>query len=450
MEKKWGEMSAQEKREARFETWISPKDPEGNDLAFQSPEAEATYKASANRFKDAVFMEKTPDRIPICPMSTFMPTHLYGVTPYECMYDYDKLLATHIRFLEDFKPDYYGSPAFIGSGKILEILDFKQYKWPGHGLSEESGYQCVEGEYMKSEDYPALIHDPSDFWLRTWMPRVFGALEPLNNLAPLPWLWEIVAVSGLSVPWGIPPVQNALKALMEAGNEAMAWVQKIGAFEMEARSMGFPTVIGGAAKAPYDILADTLRGTRGVMLDLYRQPDMVLKAMERIIPLQVGQGVGMATMGANPMVFMPLHKGADGFMSDDQFRKFYWPPLKAVILGLVEEGCVPFLFCEGSFNTRLEYLKELPKGSCFWIFDRTDMARAKELLGDTLCIGGNVPAGLILTGTPEEVKAYCKGLIDVAAKGGGYIMSTGTAMDEGKADTLHAMIDFTKEYGVYG
>ena len=157
----------------------------------------------------------------------------------------------------------------------------------------------------------------------------------------------------------------------------------------------------------------------------------------------------MATMGANPMVFIPMHKGADGFMSDEHFKQFNWAPLKEVILGLASEGCVPFLFCEGSFNTRLEYLKELPKGSCFWIFDRTDMAKAKEMVGDTLCIGGNVPAGLLLTGTPEEVKAYCKNLIDVAGKGGGYIMSTGTGMDEGKADTLHAMIDFTKEYGVY-
>ena len=281
------------------------------------------------------------------------------------------------------------------------------------------------------------------------MPRVFGALEPLANLAPLPFLWEIVAVSGLMVPWGIPPVQNALKALMEAGNEAMAWIQQITAYELEVQGMGFPTVIGGAAKAPYDILADTLRGSRGIMVDLYRQPEMVVQAMERIVPLQINQGVGMATMAGNPMVFIPMHKGADGFMSDEQFRKFYWPYLKEVILGLAGEGCMPFLFCEGSFNTRLKYLKELPKGSCFWIFDRTDMAAAKKLIGDTLCIGGNVPAGLLLTGTAEEVRAYCKNLIDVAGKNGGYIMSTGTGMDEGKADTLHAMIDFTKEYGVY-
>ena len=444
MEKKWEQMSAEEKREARFQEWLSA---EG--VQFQSPEAEASYKAAIRRFKDAVLMEKIPDRVPVFPLGTFMQGHLYGVTPAECMYDYGKLLSAHKRFLLDYKPDYYGSPAFIGSGKILEILDFKQYRWPGHGVSENSGYQCVEDEYMMAEDYQALIDDPTDFWLRTWLPRIFGTLEPLKNIAPFPNLWEIVGVSGQMISFGIPPVQNALKALIAAGDEAMAWIQQIMGFEMQARGLGFPTAIGGAAKAPFDILADTLRGTRGMMIDLYRQPKMVLKALERLTPLYIKQGVGMATFAKNPVVFIPLHKGADGFMSDEQFKTFYWPTLKALILGLAGEGCVPFLFCEGGYNTRLEYLKELPKGSCFWIFDRTDMAKAKELLGRTLCIGGNVPAGMILTGTPDQVKAYCKNLIDVAGKGGGYIMAFGTAMDEGKADTIHAMIDFTKEYGVY-
>jgi hypothetical protein len=444
MEKQWQDMSAQEKRASRFQTWMSAPG-----VKFQSPEAEAAYKAAVTRFRDAVLLEKVPDRVPVFPLGTFMQGHLYGVTPHESMYDYGKLLTAHRRFLQEYKPDYYGSPAFIGSGRILEILDMKQYRWPGHGVSEKSGYQCVEGEYMAPEDYDALIDDPTDFWLRRWMPRVFGALAPLKEIAPFPNLWEIVGVSGQMIPFGIPPVQNALKALIEAGNEAMNWIQQIMGFEMEARGMGFPTAIGGAAKAPFDILADTLRGTRGMIMDMYRRPEKVLKALERITPIYVKQGLGMATFAGNPVVFIPLHKGADGFMSDEQFRTFYWPTLKALILGLAGEGCVPFLFCEGGYNTRLQYLTELPKGSCFWVFDRTDMAKAKELLGGRLCIGGNVPAGMILTGTAEKVRAYCKSLIDTAGKGGGYIMAFGTAMDEGKSETIHAMIDFTKEYGIY-
>ena len=56
---------------------------------------------------------------------------------------------------------------------------------------------------------------------------------------------------------------------------------------------------------------------------------------------------------------------------------------------------------------------------------------------------------MLLTATPEEVKAYCKNLIDVVGKGGGYVMSNGTGMDEGNVENVHAMIDFTREYGVY-
>ena len=261
MEKKWEEMSAKEKREARFKTWLSA---EG--VKFQNPEAENTYKKAIMRFKDAVLLEKTPDRVPVFPLGTFFQAYLYGVTPHECMYDYGKLLSASRRFLQDYKPDFYGSPAFIGSGKILDILDYKLYHWPGHGVPKNSIYQYVEGEYMKAEEYPALIDDPTDFWMRTYLPRVFGAWEPLTHLTPFPNLWEVVGVSGWMIPFGIPPVQNALKALMEAGNEAMAWIQQIMGFEMEARGMGFPTAIGGAAKAPFDILADTMRGTRAIMV----------------------------------------------------------------------------------------------------------------------------------------------------------------------------------------
>ncbi len=44
MEKKWEDMSPDEKQEAQFQKLLTPKDPEGNDLKFQSPEAEKLYK----------------------------------------------------------------------------------------------------------------------------------------------------------------------------------------------------------------------------------------------------------------------------------------------------------------------------------------------------------------------------------------------------------------------
>ena len=59
---------------------------------------------------------------------------------------------------------------------------------------------------------------------------------------------------------------------------------------------------------------------------------------------------------------MALHRGADGFMSLNQFETFYWPGLKKIILALIDAGLTPFVFFEGDFTSRLEYLTELPKG----------------------------------------------------------------------------------------
>ena len=130
---------------------------------------------------------------------------------------------------------------------------------------------------MTADEYDALIDDPSDFWVRTFLPRMCGAFEGLKMIFPWTDLWEVVLVSTHMIPFGIPPVQNALQAMLDAGNEAMAWIQKIGAFDAKQQGMGFPGMWGGTSKAPFDILADTLRGTRAIMLDMYRQP----KKLER-------------------------------------------------------------------------------------------------------------------------------------------------------------------------
>ena len=49
----------------------------------------------------------------------------------------------------------------------------------------------------------------------------------------------------------------------------------------------------------------------------------------------------------------------------------------------------------------------------------------------------------------DDVKAYCKKLIDYVGKDGGYIISPRSSTDEVKPENLKAMIDFVKEYGVY-
>ena len=133
-------------------------------------------------------------------------------------------------------------------------------------------------------------------------------------------------------------------------------------------------------------------------------------------------------------------------MSRKQFEKFYWPGLKRALLCTIELGIVPMILCEGEYGQRLEYFLELPKGKAVCLFDRTDMFRAKEILKDHVCIGGNVPSSLLQIGSPQEVEEYCAKLIKVCGKGGGFILSPGSSIDEAKPENIKAMIDSTKKY----
>jgi hypothetical protein len=444
MEKKWEEMSADEKQEQLFQRWFSPQGVE-----FVSPETEKSYKDRITRIKDALQMRKLPDRVPVIPNVGFFPAFYAGLTPQEIMYDYDKLNMAWQKYALDFQPDAHIGCFVPGPGRLFEILDYKLYAWPGHGASPYHTYQCLEGEYMKADEYDAFILDPTGFFERMYLPRIFHTLEPFKMLAPLPNIIELPFTGGNLLPYGLPEVQTAMKALMEAGTEALKWVEVLVAHDKEMAAAGYPNFFGGAAKAPFDYLADTLRGTRGIMLDLYRQPDKIIKACDVITPLMVGMGVSMAKMNGNPVVFIPLHKGADGFMSDEQFKTFYWSSFRKLLMGLIDEGCIPYSFVEGGYNSRLEVIKDLPKGKAIWSFDLTDMKRAKEIVGQTACISGNVPITLLNVGTESEVKDYVKELIDTAGRDGGYIMNSGAVIDEAKPENVKAMIDFTKEYGIY-
>jgi hypothetical protein len=443
------QMTADERQEAMFQKWLSPKDPQGNAIPFQSPEAEKSYRERIIRVKDAIQMKKKPDRVPIFVMPNMFPAYYSGMTVQDVMYDYGKCAAAWKKFVLDFQADGHMGCAGPGPGKVYEILDLKLYNWPGHGVAPQHSYQCVEGEYMKEEEYDALIDDPSNFFSNIFLPRVFGALEPWKMLPFLPGILEIYGIAYNFIPFGLPPVQNSFKALFEAGAEALKWAGAVGGLDGELISMGFPPVLGGFCKAPFDTLGDTLRGTKGVKTDIYRRPDKVIKAMEALTPLMIKLALGMVQMNAKPLIFMPLHKGADGFLSDEQYKKFYWPTFKEVMLGLIDAGCIPLPWAEGGYNSRLKIIKDLPRGKTFWMFDQMDMVKAKQVVGDSFCFGGNVPSSMLGLGSPQEVRDYCKKLIDTAGKGGGFVMCNGSFFDEAKAENVKAMVEVTKEYGVY-
>ena len=251
------------------------------------------------------------------------------------------------------------------------------------------------------------------------------------------------------MPFTRPDLQAAAQTLIDVGKELARWTQVIGEFNMWAMAEGYPAGRMVFAKAPFDTIGDTLRGTKGIVRDMFKRPDQLLEAIDVVTDFTIRQTVAQANAMKATSALFPLHKGADGFMSPKQFETFYWPSLKKVAEGLIKEGIRPDLFAEGSYTTRLETVNEFPRGAVAWIFDRTDMAAAKKILGDRCCISGNVPTSLMVTGSYKDTKEYCRKLIEVCAPGGGFILAGGAHCDQGNPDNLRAMMDAAKEYGKY-
>jgi hypothetical protein len=117
--------------------------------------------------------------LPIMPAHSFINRVFLA---YSMQAGYEKLGNAMKKFHIDFMPDVAASAGLYIPGKILEILDYKLYHWPGHGVPENTSHQCVEAEYMKPDEYRLYLDDPSDYFLRTYLPRVMGGLAAWKDL----------------------------------------------------------------------------------------------------------------------------------------------------------------------------------------------------------------------------------------------------------------------------
>jgi uroporphyrinogen-III decarboxylase len=444
--KRWMEPSpeAEKRQNKSFDQWLA-----ADNIPFENPEAEAAYKERVTLIKNAVQLKRAPLRIPVCPMAGHYPIEHAHISWRDAMYDYEKLAYAWKKYHEDFSVDVYHSPRVIVSGKMLDILNFELYQWAGNGLASDQEYQFVEKEYMLASEYQDLIDDPTGYFLNVYFPRIFGNLKPFEGFPLLPPVHEIPLVPPAMFPFASREMQSTMETLSSAGEEALRWNTVVGRVSLEIMGKGIPSFSGGFSKAPFDVLGDSLRGTRGILTDMFRYKDEIIEACDRLTPFMVKYGIAACRASGQIMPYLPLHKGADGFMSTKQFETFYWPSLRKVAIGLIDAGLVPILFAEGGYNDRLDIISDLPKGKVIWLFDRTDMQKAKATVGKNCCIAGNVPLDLLCTGQPDDVTEYCRELIDVAGKDGGFILATGAGMQGAKEANIRAMIEFSLEYGIY-
>ncbi len=403
------------------------------------------FRERNKRFEDAVALRE-PDRVPFAPFVSFFLARYAGLDFQEAMHDYAKLAGAVRKFMADFQPDAFSDTfRILGWAPTLEVLDYRQLVWPGHGGKPDTTYQFVEGEYMKAEEYDAFIEDPSDFLLRRTLPRTWGSLQPLERIRPLTWAWYTRMTSYVAT-FGRPEVAGALESLIKAGQEASRMISAASGLTKELEALGYPRQFVSTTYAPFDFLGDFFRGTRGIMLDMHRNPEKLLKAIDKVTPALIDQAISVPRIAGANRVFIPLHKGADGFMSLEQFKTFYWPSLKKMLLAIIDAGFTPNPLFEADCTSRLETIRDIPRAKSVYWFERTNLMRAKEMVGDVVCIEGGLPASLMIGGTPDQVKERARKLIREMGRGGGFILNGDVGIpDEAKPDNVKALTEVVFE-----
>jgi len=410
-----------------------------------SKTAQELYQEREQRIMNAIHLEPA-DRVPIMVAFTYFPGKYAGVSFKTAWYDHGKWLEATMKTICDFAPDGIWSIQGFNPGPVLEILEPKTQKWPGRGLPDNLDHQAIEVASMDATEYDRYFNDRGDFTFRTMFGRMVGAAEPFKKLPPLSSMTNTQGAMALAEALVDPDVAAAIEKFQKAGRILKELRPKMKNFYAEAEALGFPCPRAPGGGSPFDGISDYIRGMQGAMIDMYRSPDKLHRLVDERLRATLAMLDTLPKFTKPTRALVPLHRGSDGFMSLKQFEEFYWPPLKAIMLKMVEKGITPCPFLEGTWDQRLEYLLELPKGKVLAHFAYSDMKKAKDVLGGHLCIMGGIPSSILATGTARQVEEFVKDLMKSCSKGGGLIVANNT-INEGKPECVRAMIDTVKEHG---
>jgi hypothetical protein len=413
----------------------------------QTPEAKAAFDARWQRIMDCVRL-KQPDRMPTALYCTFWLAKLGGISHRQLMYDYEKVKELGERAVLEFEPDIYNPfLVHVAAGPMLDALHYKQLLWPGHGVGDHQPFQYLDREYMKADEYDEFIDDPTGFYLRKYLPRVAGIFDGFEDFPDLPGV-HYFRLFGVMRALSRPKVRAALERMFQASQEVDRFSEQNSAFTRQMASLGFPTSHVTTSISPYDLVADYFRGATGIMKDLYRNKEKLLELLDKACRFLTRQTIKWTRPPRNPIVFIPIHWAADTFMSPKQFETFWWPSFRKMMINLIEADLIPMPLWEADCTKRLEVIRDIPAGKCIYWFERTDMVRAFEVLGDVVALRGNISSSLLTTGKPEDVDGAVRHLVQkVFHKGGKLILDAAFGLpDETPVKNVRTMYSAARKY----
>lgn len=408
---------------------------------------EQLFNERLKRVRDAVALKK-PDRVPLMPKMGNFYSRGYGISMYDTMKDLRNMIPGLRQFLQEYEPDMVVNTSTYPIDP-LEETGALHMRWPGvdHNMPLDASYQILDNCFLEDDEYEEFILDPTHFILTKVYPRKFKNLKGFSKLYFRNHV-ELGVFADMAV-FADPEVREAISHITRAGELWQKWAAQTAATYSIVEPMGFPFRKTIVQTCPFDVFADNIRGLINTVMDLQERPEEVEAALKVVTVACIERTVEACKARGAEFLYIPLHAGVDEFMSAQNYARFYWPGLKALMEAAIEIGVTPMPFCEGRYFTRFDFLKDVPKGKVVYQFEQTDMEKAAKELGGVACVCGNVSTTALSFGTPEQVSDEVKRLIDTCAGNGGFIMDCSITIDNVKHENLRAMFDTTMQYGKY-
>jgi uroporphyrinogen-III decarboxylase len=182
--------------------------------------------------------------------------------------------------------------------------------------------------------------------------------------------------------------------------------------------------------------------------DLYYNPEPVERALKRMTGDVLPKQIDMIKQSGIDLWLLTEERASGFFYPPAIFERFWWPYTREIVDAAWAEGIVTVFHLDQCWDKNVSYFKELPRGSAVLELDgATDIVAAKHVLGGHLCLRGDVPAAVLSIGTPDDVAAYCRRLIDEVAADGGFILGSGCSVPATVTrENFKSMIETGKQY----
>ncbi|NLN98128.1 MAG: hypothetical protein GX127_07110 [Eubacteriaceae bacterium] len=418
-----------------------------------STEFLSKYDEKLERLDKSVKLEKV-DRVPMAAATLYFPAKYSNISYASMFYDNEKYTRAASKFALDFDWDAVcflrsfetvplglslaavdpelainvAIASVLGGGFAHDILKDHYSDQPGRESPEglESQF-TIKKPLMDGEEYDALAENLLQYLAEIIVPRIYGSL---NN----------------------PGSMESNAALIEFGLQlggALAHVQK---FTQRMKEVHCPPWYMALAPNPLDFLGAFLRNFDKVLYDIRRYPKQILKICEALAPvfLAVGKATGQISyaLTGSRRVFLPVWYNS--FLSQKQYQEFHWPFIRYIAEELIADDFTPLFSFQGEHDHLLQTILELPEAKVIAWFDRTDVVKAKGVIGEHSCIAGGISPSILIGRSVEEVDREIKRILYEMKTARGYIHTLPfNAIGPAKIENIQAMTEAILQYGRY-